>query len=115
MNGNLKHTGLILLSGVDAPGITEMLFRVLTPFQIEIVDFEQVVIRDRLLLTVLIKFDQAHQSAIEDDVTNTFKDSGIDLAMDFSPGDHASGKNSNLHLVVLAEQIRPIAIAKSQI
>lgn len=112
MNGNLKHTGLILLSGVDAPGITEMLFRVLTPFQIEIVDFEQVVIRDRLLLTVLIKFDQAHQSAIEDDVTNTFKDSGIDLAMDFSPGDHASGKNSNLHLVVLAEQIRPIAIAK---
>ena len=112
MNGNLKHTGLILLSGVDAPGITEMLFRVLTPFQIEIVDFEQVVIRDRLLLTVLIKFDQAHQSAIEDDVTNTFKGSGIDLAMDFSPGDHASGKNSNLHLVVLAEQIRPIAIAK---
>ena len=112
MNGNLKHTGLILLSGVDAPGITEMLFRVLTPFQIEIVDFEQVVIRDRLLLTILIKFDQAHQSAIEDDVTNTFKDSGIDLAMDFSPGDHASGKNSNLHLVVLAEQIRPIAIAK---
>ena len=112
MNGNLKHTGLILLSGVDAPGITEMLFRVLTPFQIEILDFEQVVIRDRLLLTILIKFDQAHQSAIEDDVTNTFKDSGIDLAMDFSPGDHASGKNSNLHLVVLAEQIRPIAIAK---
>ena len=112
MNGNLKHTGLILLSGVDAPGITEMLFRVLTPFQIEIVDFEQVVIRDRLILTVLIKFDQAHQSAIEDDVTNTFKDSGIDLAMDFAPGDHASGKNSNLHLVVLAEQIRPIAIAK---
>jgi phosphoserine phosphatase len=112
MNGNLKHTGLILLSGVDAPGITEMLFRVLTPFQIEIVDFEQVVIRDRLLLTVLIKFDQAHQSAIEDDVTNAFKDSGIDLAMDFAPGDHASGKNSNLHLVVLAEQIRPIAIAK---
>ena len=112
MNGNLKHTGLILLSGVDAPGITEMLFRVLTPFQIEIVDFEQVVIRDRLLLTVLIKFDQAHQSAIEDDVTNAFKDSGIDLAMDFATGDHASGKNSNLHLVVLAEQIRPIAIAK---
>lgn len=112
MNGNLKHTGLILLSGVDAPGITEMLFRVLTPFQIEIVDFEQVVIRDRLLLTVLIKFDQAHQSAIEDDVTNAFKNSGIDLAMDFAPGDHASGKNSNLHLVVLAEQIRPIAIAK---
>ena len=112
MNGNLKHTGLILLSGVDAPGITEMLFRVLTPFQIEIVDFEQVVIRDRLLLTVLIKFDQAHQSAIEDDVTNAFKDSGIDLAMDFAPGDHASGKNSNLHLVVLAEQIRPISIAK---
>ena len=30
----------------------------------------------------------------------------------FRSGDHASGKNSNLHLVVLAEQIRPIAIAK---
>ena len=62
MNGNLKHTGLILLSGVDAPGITEMLFQALTPFQIEILDFEQVVIRDRLLLTILIKFDQDRKS-----------------------------------------------------
>ena len=65
MSGNFKHSGLILLSGVDSAGVTEKLFGVLAPFNIEILDFEQVVIRERLILTVLIGLDIAHQEAIE--------------------------------------------------
>ena len=63
-----KFTGLILLSGVDAPGITESLFETLSPFAIEILDIEQVVIRGRVILTALIACNPAHAKAIEEDL-----------------------------------------------
>jgi len=112
MSGNLNHNGLILISGVDSPGITEKLFSILEPFQIEIIDFEQVVIRDRLLLTVLIKNDPAHEAAIEEDLIMAFKDTQLDIAIDFSIP-HTTGKNeANLHLVILGQVITPSAISK---
>ena len=49
-----QFTGLILVSGVDSPGITEALFETLSPFAVTILDIQQVVIRGRLILTVLI-------------------------------------------------------------
>ncbi|MEI7660017.1 MAG: ACT domain-containing protein, partial [Actinomycetes bacterium] len=64
-----QFTGLILLSGVDKPGITQALFDSLAPFSISILDIEQVVIKDRLILTVLFALNPAHQEAIENDLT----------------------------------------------
>ncbi len=52
-----NYTGLILLSGMDSPGVTEALFTSLQDFAISILDIEQVVIRGRLILTVLISCD----------------------------------------------------------
>jgi phosphoserine phosphatase len=112
MTGNLKHSGLILISGVDAKGITEKLFNVLAPFQIQVIDFEQVVIRERLLLTVLINFDPAHKTAIEKDLTDRFSDSELDLAIDFAEPKEISTSNSNLHVVLLAQFLTPVAISK---
>jgi len=42
-------TGLILVSGVDSPGITQALFDTLAPFAVTVLDIEQVVIRQRLI------------------------------------------------------------------
>ena len=96
MTGNLKHSGLILISGVDSPGITARLFNRLSPFQIQIIDFEQVVIRDRLLLTVLIHLDPAHEKAVEKDLLEEFADSNIDIAIDFSNPKPTIPSNSNI-------------------
>jgi phosphoserine phosphatase len=112
MTGNLKHSGLILLSGLDTPGITERLFNTLAPFQIQVVDFEQVVIRDRLLLTVLISLDPAHENAIEIDLVNTFNDSNLDIAIDFAAPSNTTPSDSNLHVVVLAKVLNPQAISQ---
>ena len=112
MTGNLKHSGLILVSGVDAKGITEKLFNILAPFQIQIVDFEQVVIRDRLLLTVLINLDPAHQNAVEEDLNKGFANSGLDIAIDFAEPQSYTPSNSNLHVVLMAKVLSPIAISK---
>ena len=105
-------TGLILLSGVDAPGVTEALFSTLAPFSAKILDIEQVVIRGRLILTTLIGLDPAHASAIETDLMSTAELLGLDLAIDFSSTLDTDGNSlSNLHIVVLSSDMKPIAIS----
>ena len=107
---NTEHTGLILISGVDAPGVTQALFAALEPFSITILDIEQVVIRGRLILTTLISLDPAHAIAIETDLLEATTKLGLDLAIDFSDQPKGEPKHSNLHIVVLSENLRPIGI-----
>ena len=107
---NTEHTGLILISGVDAPGVTQALFATLEPFSITILDIEQVVIRGRLILTTLISLDPAHARAIEADLIEATAKLGLDLAIDFSDQPKGEPKNSNLHIIVLSENLRPAGI-----
>ena len=107
---NTEHTGLILISGVDAPGVTQALFTALEPFSITILDIEQVVIRGRLILTTLISLDPAHARAIEADLIEATTKLGLDLAIDFSDQPKGEPKNSNLHIIVLSENLRPAGI-----
>lgn len=107
---NTEHTGLILISGVDAPGVTQALFASLEPFSIAILDIEQVVIRGRLILTTLISLDPAHAKAIETDLIEATTKLGLDLAIDFSDQPKGEPQNSNLHIIVLSENLRPDGI-----
>ena len=74
-----RYTGLILLSGVDTPGISSALFKTLEPFSVTILDIEQVVIRSRLILTVLIDLDPAHAQAVESDLNECAKKLNVDI------------------------------------
>ena len=106
----LEHTGLILISGVDAPGVTQALFATLEPFAVTILDIEQVLIRGRLILTTLISLDPAHASAIENDLLDTTKKLGLDLAIDFTDQAKSEISNANLHIVALSQNLRPAGI-----
>ena len=110
-------TGLILISGADAPGVTQSLFETLSPFSVSILDMEQVVIRGRLILTSLIKLDPAHADGIEDDLLQLGGRLGLDVAIDFTDS-HAieignqPSSDQALQLVLLAQDLRPTAIAR---
>ena len=108
-----KYTGLILLSGIDAPGISSALFSTLEPFSITILDIEQVVIRSRLILTVLIDLDPAHAAAVEADLNECAKLLNVDIATSFSSETTQSiaQKTGLIHVIALAEKIIPGAIA----
>ena len=108
-----KYTGLILLSGIDAPGISSALFSTLEPFSITILDIEQVVIRSRLILTVLIDLDPAHAAAVESDLNECAKLLNVDIATSFSSETTQSiaQKTGLIHVIALAEKIIPGAIA----
>ena len=114
MSSDAQHTGLILLTGSDAPGITQALFATLEPFAISVIDIEQVVISDRLILTVLIGLSPAHASAIEADLEKCASDLGVDIATLFTDSATSSiqAKTGLLHVVALSQKLQPSAIAQ---
>jgi phosphoserine phosphatase len=109
-----QYTGLILLSGVDKPGITASLFETLSAFAITVLDIEQVVIKDRLILTVLIALNPAHESAIAADLDSCAASLDVDIATLFSyEAKLAISTKANLvHVVILSKKISPAAIAE---
>jgi phosphoserine phosphatase len=104
-------TGLILVSGEDRPGITEKLMSNLAQFSVKVLDIEQLIIRDRLLLTVLISLDEAHSQALVDDLNLLQEEMGLDIAIDFSQEKLNQAIAENIRVVIVGEQIKPAGIA----
>jgi phosphoserine phosphatase len=108
-----QFTGLILVSGIDTPGITQALFETLAPFAITVLDIEQVVIRERLILTVLIALNPAHAEAIDSDLEECGKSLGVDIATSFQEQGQSTiaVKSGLVHVVALGNPLAPTAIA----
>ena len=108
-----QFTGLILLSGVDTPGITQALFETLAPFTITVLDIEQVVARDRVILTVLIALNPDHREAIDEDLTLCAEKLGVDIATSFQVQESSTiaAKTGLMHVVALGNPLAPAAIA----
>ena len=108
-----QYTGLVLVSGEDRPGITEALFTTLAPFSLSIVDVEQVVIRSRLILTILITLNKAHAQAVEDDLNAQADSLDLDIAIAFSEqkSESIAVKSGLTHVVVLSQDLKPSALA----
>ena len=107
------YTGLILVSGVDSPGITKALFETLAPFAVTILDIEQVVIRERLILTALISLNPDHAEAIEADLNECAEKLSVDIATSFGAQEGATiaAKSGLVHVVILTTELHPRSIA----
>jgi len=108
-----QFTGLILLSGVDTPGLTQALFETLSPFAITVLDIEQVVARDRVILTVLIALNPDHRESIDDDLNACAEKLGVDIATSFQSqaGSTIAAKTGLMHVVALGNPLKPAAIS----
>ena len=106
-----QFTGLILLTGVDSVGISAALFQTLSPFAISVVDVEQVVISDRLILTVLIALNPSHQKAIEKDLEECATANDVDIATLFVSRPLTSVKSSLVDVIVTSQKLHPSTIA----
>ena len=109
-----QFTGLILLTGIDKPGITATLFETLAPFSLTVLDIEQVVIRERLILTLLIACNPAHSEAIDTDLEELSRTLDVDIATSFSsaPISSIAAKTGLVHAVILSPKLLPSAVAK---
>jgi phosphoserine phosphatase len=112
------RTLLVTVTGRDRPGVTSALFGALAGADVEVVDVEQVVIRGRLVLGVLISLgDGEDETAVRAEVAEVAGHLGMDVEIaagaDEEPDEIASGPpaRGRLHVTVLGHPLRPTAVA----
>jgi len=105
-------TLLATLTGRDRPGVTSRLFTVLAGHGLIVTDVEQVVIRGRLVLGVLLACPGAPDlTAIHQQVTTLAADMGMDAEITMGSGETAPRLRGKLHVTVLGAPLLPSAIA----
>ncbi len=98
---------LITVTGVDQPGVTSALFEVLSRHKVDLLNVEQVVIRNRLTLGVLVACpdDVAGGTALRDEVTAAIRGLGLDVTIERSDDLPVLGEPSTHSIVVLGRPI----------
>lgn len=109
MNSRPSRTVLVTVTGRDRPGVTARLFAAMSEHAVDVIDIEQVVVRGRLILGILVtapKADEQFRTA----VGRVASSLGMDV--EFAPG---SGdpirKPGRTHVTVLGHPLRPAAMA----
>ncbi|CAB4950723.1 MAG: phosphoserine phosphatase SerB [Actinobacteria bacterium] len=94
----MSHQTLLLtLSGLDRPGVTRQLFTAVDKYPVTVEDIEQLVVRGRLVLSVLLSIDAPHE-------------------MDAAHGNDASHGNDAPHdEVVLADLRRSVRLVAAEL
>ena len=105
-----KVSVLITVTGVDRPGVTSALFEVLSAHPVDLLNVEQVVIRDRLTLGVLVSGSRgvADGDVLRANVTEAIQRLGLDVTIERSDDVPVIAEPSTHTIVVLG---RPITAA----
>lgn len=104
------QTMLITLSGRDRPGVTNRLFSSLDS-GVGVRDIEQLVVRDRLVLAVLLDVETLLVSKVVHVVTALAKELDLELAIEPQMIDVPPAKRQRIHVTLLGSPLRPEAIA----
>src|ERR1700735_427270 len=115
-----QPTLLITLTGRDRPGVTSRLFGALARFPLSVTDIEQVTIRGRLVLAVLVGCEGEAASldltAIYRAVTDLATDLGLEAEITTGSAEPRSRArprrvNGRLHVTLLGSPLLPDAVA----
>jgi phosphoserine phosphatase len=107
-------TLLVTLTGRDRPGVTSRLFSVLSGHELAVVDVEQVVIRGRLVLGVLLSCESAPDlTSIHHQIATLADDMGMEAEITMGSGEPPQRVRGRLHVTVLGRPLLPYAIEVS--
>ena len=102
-----QFSGLILLTSEDKPGLAHALFEALSPFSVTVMDLDQIIIKGRLILTIQISLNPAHQVAIEEDLNALAASLGVDVAAVFSTSTTPQEKPDTFVLKLSSTRLHP--------
>jgi phosphoserine phosphatase len=107
-----QTTLLVTLTGRDRPGVTSRLFSALSAYPLSVADVEQVVIRGRLILGVLLSCREAPDlTAIHRQVTGLAADLGMEVEITMGSVERPPRRRGAMHVTVLGRPLAPAAIA----
>lgn len=108
------QTLLVTLSGADRPGVTSALFTELSAFDVRVDDIEQLVVRGRLVLSVLLglQHDADATVALEAALNAVAERLEMQLDMGIGPDEERARRHGEVTVTVLGRPLRPAAIAR---
>ncbi|MFC9971768.1 phosphoserine phosphatase SerB [Spirillospora sp. NPDC127200] len=112
MDGSPQRTLLITLTGRDRPGVTSRLFTTLADFPVTVADVEQVVIRGRLVLGVLVAYtDGADIGQVWTAAERVAGDLDMEVELSTGRDKRLPRRRGRLHVTVLGAPLKPAAMA----
>ncbi|MGA9747052.1 MAG: phosphoserine phosphatase SerB [Nocardioides sp.] len=103
-------TLLITLTGKDRPGVTSTLFATLAAYGGAVLDIEQIVLRRRLVLGVLVTAPRDWK-ALRDAMERVAGELGMQVEVDRGVGDNRSRPEGRSHVTVLGMPLQARAMA----
>ncbi len=94
------HTLLLTLTGSDRPGVTAGVFATLAGFGVAVLDVEQIVLRGRLILGVLVSAPRSWKT-LRDAVEKLGVDLDMAVEVTKGQGDNLSRRDGRSHVTVL--------------
>jgi phosphoserine phosphatase len=93
-------TVLITVTGPDKPGVSSVLFAVLTRHGVEVLDVEQVVIRGKLVLGVLVN-DERDPEGLQESVEQAMASVAMDVDVEIGADPRSSSQQGSSHVLVV--------------
>ncbi len=105
MTGDPRTTLLVTVTGRDKPGVTSVLFGVLSRHHVDILDVEQVVIRGRLVLGVLVGVPADREGAgpegLQEAVELAMAAIGMQAEVEIGAGTVGANRRGSTHVVLV--------------
>jgi phosphoserine phosphatase len=110
MTAAKPETLLITLTGKDRPGVTSTVFDALASAGVEVIDLEQIVLRGRLVLGVLVTVPR-NLARVRSAVEQTASELGMTVDLETGVGDNRSRGAGRSHVTVIGMPLRAAAMA----
>lgn len=112
MDVSSAGTLLCILSGRDRPGVTATLLTALQSHPVTVEDMEQIIVRGRLILAVLLGLDSSTVSDVRATVHTTASRLGLEAETVPGAAEIPALPTSRVHITVLGVPLRPAPIAR---
>lgn len=103
-------TLLITFTGKDRPGVTSTVFSTLAAFGVEVLDIEQILLRRRLVLGVLVSAPRDWK-ALRTAMERVADELDMQVEVERGTGDNRTRPEGRSHVTVLGMPLRPAAVA----
>jgi phosphoserine phosphatase len=110
MNDQRPETLLLTISGKDRPGVTSAVFRTLSRAAVEVLDIEQIVLRRRLILGILVTAPRDWKR-LRSAVEATADELGMSVEVDRGTGDNKGRREGRSHVTVIGAPLKAGAMA----
>lgn len=105
-----SRTTLVTFTGPDRPGIISVVFEALTGSAVTVLDLEQVVVRGRLILAVLLTAP-ADDARLHEAIRAVAANLDLDVDVTVGTGDNSPRLDGRSHVTVIGQPLRPPDLA----